>query len=159
MRPQAPYPSVGPLRNSTDVAGLSKRESLKHRLNSDRRGAAIVELAMALPVFVLIVLGTIEATSMIFLRQSLEICAYEGARVALVPDSEEVNVRLACQEILNLRGIDAATIAVTPSNIPAQDYGTPITVQVTANCAANSLFPPWFYVGRTTSAEVTMMKE
>lgn len=125
----------------------------------NRSGLAIVELAVNLPVFVLIVLGTIEATSMIFLQQSLKICAYEGARIALVPNSDESNVTAGCMEILNSRGVTNVGIAVSPNDFQSSPYGTPIRVQVSADCSSNSLFSPWFYVGRTATAEVTMMKE
>lgn len=123
------------------------------------RGAAVAEVAIILPVFVLIVIGTIEATSMIFLRQSLEIAAYEATRVALVPGSEEGNVLAAADGILNGRRVTDPVISVTPSNFHSQPYGTAITVEITADCEKNSLFASWFYQGRELSSSVTMMKE
>ena len=139
-----------------------RRRSLRlgrNRNASPRSGVAIVEFSVTLPILVLIVLGTIEATSMIFLEQSLEIAAYEGARVAIVPNTEAVNCVLASQRILDARGVDGANVTVSPANFPSQPYGTPITVTVTASCAANALFAPMFYSGRNATAEVTMMKE
>ncbi len=50
-----------------------------------RDGVAATELAVCMPVIVLVVLATIESCAMIFLQQSLSIAAYEGARVALAP--------------------------------------------------------------------------
>ena len=134
-----------------------KTGALARRLR--HRGAALVEMAVILPVFVLIVLATIEATSMIFLRQTLEIAAYEGARVALVPGSDAGNVVAGCNQILDARGVAGTTITVSPSDFDSQPYGTPIRVEVTADCSANSVVSPWFYVGRSTTADVTMMKE
>lgn len=132
---------------------------MKSRHRKKRRGAAIVELAITLPVFVLILMGTIEATSMIFLQQSLQIAAYEGARISLVPTSELENVNEGCHLILTGRGVDNFTTSVSPSSFPTQPYGTAITVTVTAPCADNSLFTPWFYAGKTLTADCTMMKE
>lgn len=129
----------------------------KHRHH--RCGAAIVEMAMTLPVFALIVLASIEASSMIFLKQSLEITAYEGARIAIVPGSNSGNVLAGCQQILLARGVVVDSIAVAPSDFDRQPYGTPIRVEVTAKCVDNSLTSAWFYVGKSISADVTMMKE
>ena len=123
-----------------------------------RRGSAIVEFSVTLPVFVLILLGTIEATSMIFVKQGIKIAAYEAARVALVDGSELANVNLAANQILNGRNITGTTVNVTPGFNTAS-YGTPITVTVTADCASNSVIAPMFYVGRSMNTTVTMMRE
>ena len=45
----------------------------------------MVELAICLPVLILLLFGTIEACAIIYLNQSLKIAAYEGARVSLIP--------------------------------------------------------------------------
>jgi Flp pilus assembly protein TadG len=57
-----------------------------------RNGAAVVELAAVLPVFVLLLMGTIETCNMIFLQQSLKIAAYEGARITIVPATDLADV-------------------------------------------------------------------
>lgn len=119
----------------------------------------MAELAVALPVIVLIVFGTVEICSMIFLTQSLRICAYEGARIALVPGSDAGNVEGGCQNFLTSRNIQGTTISVTPSDFDNQPYGTIVTVSVTADCAANSVLPPWFYAGRQVTGQVRMMLE
>lgn len=124
-----------------------------------RRGAAIVEFAVVLPVFVLIVLGTIETTSMIFLQQSLKIAAYESARVALVPGSDQGNVEAAANAILSSRGVVAPSVSVTPANFENSPYGTAIGVEVTVSCNQNSLVAPWIYQGRQLTTKVSMMKE
>ncbi len=126
---------------------------------TNRRGIAVVELAITLPVFVLILFGTIETTRMIFLQQSLEICAYQGARVALIPSSNPTKVSNACATILSDRNIRSASVTVSPANYETMPYGTLVQVQVTAPCSINSPFSPWFYGGRALTADVTLMKE
>ena len=49
----------------------------------NRRGVAAAELAVCLPVIVMLVMATIEACSALFLKQSLTAAAYEGVRTAL----------------------------------------------------------------------------
>ncbi len=124
-----------------------------------RNGIAVVELAITLPVFVLILLGTIETTRMIFLQQSLEICAYQGARVALIPSSTTAKISRASATILTDRNIKSASVSVSPANYETMGYGTLVTVRVTAPCNMNSPFSPWFYGGRSLTADVTLMKE
>lgn len=124
-----------------------------------RSGTAVVELAITLPVFVLILFGTIETTRMLFLQQSLEICAYQGARVALIPSSTSAKVNSACATVLTDRNIKAASVSVSPANYETMPYGTLVQVRVTAPCNKNSPFSPWFYGGRSLTADVTLMKE
>ena len=124
-----------------------------------RKGAAVVELTVMLPVLVLIVLGTIEAVSMIFLQQAVEISAYEAARIALVPGTSFTDVEAAADTILVQRDIFTTSVSVSPTNFGASVYGTPVTVTVTADCSDNSMFGSLFYQGRTLTADVTMMKE
>lgn len=108
---------------------------------------------------VIVILGTIEATSMIFLQQSLEISAYEATRVALVPGSSMTDVEAAAETILAQRGIDDTNVAINPSNFQTAAYGDAITVSVSADCSSNSYFASLFYAGRSLTADVTMMKE
>ena len=131
----------------------------KRYLPAGRNATAVVELAITLPVFVLILLGTIETTTMIFLEQSLEICAYQGARVALIPSSTAAKVNSSCATVHADRKVKSATVSVSPANYETLPYGTLIQVQVTAPCSNNSPFSPWFYGGRSLTGEVTLMME
>ena len=136
------------------------RNQLSQRMKrAVRGGTAVVELAITLPVFVLILFGTIETTTMIFLQQSLEICAYQGARVALIPSSTATQVNATCATVLSDRDVQSASVSITPANYDSQPYGTFIRVRVSAPCNSNSPFSPWFYGGHTLTGEVTLMKE
>ena len=124
-----------------------------------RRGIAVVELAIMLPVFVLILFATIEACTMIFLQQSLKIAAHEGVRAAVVPGSTATNATNMVLAFLAQRNVNGATITITPNNYTSQPYGTVLQVQVSAPCSANCIFPPIFYSGATVTGTSTMMKE
>lgn len=124
-----------------------------------RFGAAVVEVAVVLPLFVIIIAGTIEACSVIFLQQSLEVAAYEGARVSIVPRSNAGNVEAAASLQLEGRGIQDFSVTVVPSNFSTQPYGTFVRVQVSAPCNTNSLLFSTIYRSRTLTAEVEMMLE
>ncbi len=124
-----------------------------------RRAVAATELAVCLPVVVLLVLGTIEACSMIFLKQSLSVAAYEGARTAIVPGKTADDVKTACLQVLAERKVTDGLVTVTPSNIAALNPGDFVDVTVSAPCNANSVVPNKFYRGRTLSATASMMIE
>jgi Flp pilus assembly protein TadG len=132
-------------------------DSSPHRRR--RRGVAAVELAVCLPVIVLLVLGTIEACSMIFLKQSLSVAAYEGARTAVVPGMTKDDVQAACQQLLADRNVSGGQVTVKPADIVALNPGDFVDVTVSAPCNANSVVPNTFYRGRTLSATASMMIE
>jgi Flp pilus assembly protein TadG len=125
----------------------------------NRRGVAAAELAVCLPVIVMLVIATIEACSALFLKQSLTVAAYEGVRTALEQGATTTNVQTACNQILADRRIQGAKVSIKPSNIGALNPGDFIDVTVSAPCAANSVVPATFYRGRTLSATASMMIE
>ena len=55
---------------------------MKHR--NKRLGAAIVEMAICLPVIVLLTYGTIELAGGLFLKQTLTSAAHEGALAGML---------------------------------------------------------------------------
>jgi hypothetical protein len=124
-----------------------------------RKGAATVELAVCLPIIVLMVLATIEACSMVFLKQSLTAASYEGVRVALVQGSTASNVQATCGQILRDRHVNGAIVSVRPPNIAALNPGDFVDITISAPCASNSVLPTKFYRGRTLSATASMMIE
>jgi Flp pilus assembly protein TadG len=136
--------------NRPEPARLQKRR---------RRGVAAVEFAVCLPIIVLIVLSTIEACSMIFLKQTLAIAAYQGARTAIVPGKTQTDVVAACTQILKDRNVDGAVVTVKPKDFENLDPGQYVDVTVTAPCNANSIVRNKFYKGKTLTANASMMIE
>ncbi len=123
------------------------------------RGVAAAELAVCLPVVVLIVIATIEACSALFLKQSLTVAAYEGVRTALAERQVSGSVQNACDQVLADRNVRGATVTISPANIAALQAGDFIDVTVSAPCDSNSVVPTTFYRGRTLSATASMMVE
>lgn len=125
----------------------------------DRRAVAATELAVCLPVLLLLVLGMIESCTMIFLKQSLTVAAYEGVREALEPAAVAADVNACCTRVLADRGVNSPTIVVSPANFETLATGEYITVTVSAPADANAVVPAGFFRGKTLSASATMMKE
>jgi len=129
------------------------------RPSRKRRGVAAAELAVCLPVVVLLVVATIESCSMVFLKQSLAVAAYEGARTAIVNGATTTEVQAACRQILNDRNVQGGQVTVKPSNIGVLSPGDFVDVTVSAPCSTNSVVPNTFYRGSTLSATASMMIE
>ncbi len=125
----------------------------------NRRAVAAAELAVCLPMIVLLVLAMIESCTMIFLKQSLTVAAYEGARTALEDQATSNDVRRSGQQVLTERRVNGAAVTVTPDDIQSLSPGQYISVTVTAPADSNSAIPGSFFRGRALSATATMMKE
>ncbi len=124
-----------------------------------RRGTATVELALCLPVIVLIAFGAVEGASMIFLKQTLVQSAYEGAKVAIRRNVTSADVEAATRSVLAGRSLQQARVEINPSNIELARRGDVILVRVTAPGDANSLFPFGPLQGREVAATAVMVKE
>lgn len=124
-----------------------------------RRGVAATELAVCLPVVVLIVIATIESCSALFLKQSLTVAAYEGVRAAIDKGATTASVQAACNQILSDRRIQGSKVILTPATISSLKPGDFIDVTVSAPCKSNSPVPTTFFRGKTLSAKASMMIE
>ena len=123
-----------------------------------RHGVAVVELAICLPILVLLLLATIEACVMLQLKQNLSVTAYEGARIGILPGSDSSGVQLQCQLLLDDRSINGYTISMSPDP-STMAVGDQFTVTVEADCVANSVLGGVFYQGQTISESVVMKAE
>jgi Flp pilus assembly protein TadG len=138
---------------------MNRRSRRRERAEQRRRGVAASELAVCLPVLVLLVLAMIEACTMIFLKQSLTVAAYEGARTALDPQAVAANVQAAADGVLADRRVQRASVTIRPTNFATLAPGEYIEVTVSAPTDPNSAIPGSFLRGRTLSATAVMMKE
>lgn len=129
------------------------------RCYNPRRGSATVELAICLPVLLLIATGIVELCSMMFVRQGLTIAAYETAHAALQPAADSADALTVGDQILSERRIQGASVVISPSDIKALDQGEFFQVRVTAPSASNGLRLISLFTPRTLSAEAHAMKE
>ena len=127
--------------------------------HTKRNAATIVELAFVLPLLFTLLFGTIEACAMLHLQQTLEIAAYESARISLVPTSKTKLVQETAERFFKNRNVQGGTITISPSNFETLPIGTNITILVTAPASGNLPLPPMFFSGKSLSASCSMMKE
>jgi Flp pilus assembly protein TadG len=134
-------------------------QSKMSRKQRQRRGAAVIELAVCLPIIVLLTLATIEACSMLYLRQSLKIAAFEACRIGLVQGATSTNVQAQASLILNSRRVNGAATTTNPPDPRSIVRGDMFTVQVSANCNDNALLRGWFFEGKSMIETVAMVKD
>lgn len=108
---------------------------------------------------VIFTFSSIEMCSAIYLRQTLTIAAYEGARVACHPQGITVDAKLAAERILTERRIRGGTIVTNPANFDSASQGTVIQVSVTAPVGANSLLRFGLFGNSQLTADCSMRKE
>jgi len=128
-------------------------------LRKKRRGAAAVEFAIVLPVFVLLVFGMIEYGRMVMVQQVITNASREGARQAVLDGATTTSVQSAVTTYLTNASVSGGSSTVTPSPATAAS-GDPITVTVSVPFSAVSWLPsPMYLGGKTLSASTTMRRE
>ena len=126
----------------------------------NRRGVAVVEFALVLPFFILLVFGMIEVGRGIMVSQILTNAAREGAREAILEGSTTSQVKTVVRDYLTRTSISGGTVKVSPSPSSAKAR-EPVTVSVSVPVSdvlwiASSRF---FRAGSEFSASSTMLKE
>lgn len=124
-----------------------------------RKGAALIELAICLPVFFMITMASIETCRMIYVRQSLKIAAYECARLAIIPKIDHQTLQDQCDAILVGRRIRGYTFTCEPYDPQTLQFGQLFKATVQAPAEANNLMGTWFYRNSTFNESVTIMAE
>lgn len=118
-----------------------------------------MELAVCLPAIVILVLGAIEACSMIYLNQTLSVSGFEGLRMATKRSATSADAIARANEILTARQVTDAVVTLDPAEVASLASGTEITLSVSAPCNANAILPAWFFGGQTITASSTMVKD
>lgn len=119
----------------------------------------MVEFAVMLPVMTLLVFGAIELSNGIFLKQTVSIAAYEGARTASRSTSTDSEVNSRIDEVLNSRGVNNQVVTITPS-LATATRGTSITVKVSLpSTELGSAIPLDFLKCKTITRSVTMVRQ
>jgi Flp pilus assembly protein TadG len=131
-----------------------------HRANR-RHGAATVEFALVAPALIALTIGTIDLCSMLFLKESITIAAYEGARQGVGRGRTNANVVARVQEFLDERNIQYSGNPCTFSSPDFDNADTleNVTVTVTVPCQGNLLIPSLMFGDMDLSADVTLRKE
>jgi len=136
--------------------GLRRSASWRDAL---RRGTAMVEVAVCLPVIIILVFGSIELAHYIHLKQDLTICAYEAAKVAAKEGKSQQDVLNRFNEIVIAKKLQNVTLSIAPNLNGHLVPGDQITVIATAPAESNKVMPVRYFQGRNLSATVVMVRQ
>jgi len=119
-------------------AFLSRNRSDRRRLLRDERGAALVEMAMVLPVLMLLIMGIIVYGQWLACANALQQSANEGARASLSGLSQEERALTARETVADslshYDSIDQRKVV-----IGIQDDGTTLNVTVNYDMSDQSV--------------------
>lgn len=133
---------------------------MRHRGGGNqRRGAAIVEVALTLPILVLICLATIDTCRVIFVRQSAKLAAFECARIGIIPGVTRTQLQQLCATFMASRAVSQASVSLSVADLSSLTKGDLLTVTVTVPANSNALSSSWFYRGRTFAESVSILVE
>ncbi len=144
------------------MSPFQNRPRRSHRPRAaKRRGAATVEFAICLPALIALTIGTIDICSMMFLKESIKLAAYEGARRGVGRGRTNADVIARVTEFLDERNIEYDGNPCTFSSPDFADAATleNVTTTVTVPCDGNLLIPSVLFAGISLSADVTLRKE
>lgn len=95
-----------------------------------RRGLAVVETAVIMPIALMFVLGVAEFSLMLMARQSVAIAAREGARAAARPYGDAGDVRAAVDRVMTNAGYEGYSFETNVNDIDYDDRGVTVRVSL-----------------------------
>jgi len=115
--------------------------SVRRNRRKKHRGAAAVELCLCLPLFVVVIAGSMETCNLIHLRESMCVASYEAARIAVKNGKDTEKAVQQSQELLKARGFEDIQITFDPKNLADLEPGTLVAVQLSTPTHSQSLLP------------------
>lgn len=138
-----------------------KRTRSTSQRRDRRSGVAAVEVAVLLPIFLLLTFCAIEASNATYLKRDVTLAAYIAATEL---EDRRGTVQLARDEaivVLQSRSITNYTVAITDSagnTLASVNPGQQFTVTVTAPFAGNSMSITQIFAAMSVSGTATMVR-
>ena len=129
----------------------------KHNLCCPRQGVTAVEFALTFPLLLILVFGSLEFSRANMIRNMCENAALEGARAGMIPGATAQDCIDAANELLDIIGIQNATVTIDPASITPTTEEVEVTV--TIPLADNSLPMSKFVLGTTMSQTAQLPRE
>ncbi len=124
------------------------------------RGLAVVEVALVLPLLLLLTFGAIKYGWLFLKAQQITNAARLGARLAILPNATTDDVLNAIKSLMESAGMDESGYAVTITPGIDLELGEVLNVKITVPIANIDIMDmPLFPQGGSLGASVTMAKE
>lgn len=126
-----------------------------------RRGLAVAELAVCLPLLTALTFGTVDLCAAMFLKETVTLAAYEAARVGVERGGTNADAIRRAQEFLDERGVSYNTNSIRIQGSSFESAGTleHVTVVISVECDDNLSFAGTLCRGMQITGRVTMRKE
>ena len=136
-------------------------ESFACRKQSPRRGAAVVELSVLLPVVTFLILGSIQTANLIYLQQAITAIAHQGALDATRPKADETTILSRMQDMLDARSLEANAVTVGYGTTAFADIepGELFEVTISASIQDNLILHQIIPVSGDLQATLTGIKQ
>ena len=118
----------------------------------------MVEFAIVAPVFFLFTFACIEFARVNMLRNTAEIAASEGARVAALPGATVAGCLAETEAELSILGVTGHTISVTPTPITAAAEFVRVSIDVPLTITNGYVLTP-LLLGKTISTSIELRRE
>ena len=138
------FPIQAIVQTST-TTNAQQAMKIKPRNNAkQRRGAAMVEFAIVVPILFLFFFAAFEFCRANMIRHTVDNAVYEAARTGILPGATSGEVRDEAERILNTLGLNSSSIQVTPGQI--EEDTEQVTVRVEVSLDDNSFIAGQFLV-------------
>lgn len=122
------------------------------------RGASVLEMALVLPVLLMLSLGVVDYGYYFFVKNTVQGAASAGVRAASTPGATNASVTSIISSMMTAAGLQNSgyTVTLTPSDVSTATDGQSVTVTITctwANCGTHAL--PAGMGGISNSKQVT----
>ncbi len=133
---------------------------------TNRRGVAVVEFAVIGALLAFLIVGTIEVSRGLMVKEALSYSARTACRQGILPDGTNAAMRATVETLLQDNKIDTSQLTVTikvndsPADVSTAKTGDKVSLQVSVPAAKVSWVPPLFLGGRSIESETyVMMKQ
>ena len=108
-----------------------------------RRGNAVLEAALVVPILLYLAFGTVEFGYFYYVKNNVQGAAREGVRAAIPPGATNTDVTTAVSAQMTAAGLQASgyTVTTNPSNVSGLAPGTSVTVSVQCTWGTVGLRP------------------
>jgi Flp pilus assembly protein TadG len=124
------------------------------RFRADRKGAAVVEFALTVPILFLFLFAGLEFSRYYMITQTVNNAAFEAARHCIIPGATAADGQTAGTNVLTYTGIKGGTVSISPN--PILNTTTQVTATVSVPVSQNLWITPFFTKTGTVTKTHTM---
>lgn len=122
-----------------------------------RRGATMVEFVVVLPLFLVLLIASVEFCVLSSIRSTADNAAYEAARKLVVPGADVDTGIRESKRIMAVLGVRNMSVTVTPEILAADTQE--VVVELSIPYDDNAILTPWFTGGVVVHSRAKLQTE